>query len=102
MKRRKRFVLVATIVTGLTAASIPAEAQIICRPAPRTSNCPDSPPGRYFLFSPSSAPYNRALYMTTHAPDHTTQGTRRFLEMDRFVWSEAASVVVDEEAETKD
>jgi hypothetical protein len=82
MKSRKRFVLVATIATGLTAASISAEAQTIFRPAPRASNYPGSPPGRYFLFSPSSAPYNRAHDMTTNAPDHTTQGTRRLLEVD--------------------
>jgi hypothetical protein len=81
MKRRKRFVLVATIVTGLIAASIPAEAQTIFRPAisraAKHLGTVGSPPERYFLFSPSSAPYNRVL------PDHTTQGTWRFPEMDR-------------------
>lgn len=67
MKGRKGFVLVATIVTGLTAASIPAEAQTIFRLLrPRASNYLGSPPGPSFFYSPSTAPYNRAQQGIQH------------------------------------
>jgi hypothetical protein len=65
MRERKGFVLVATIVTSLTAASIPAEAQIFFRQLPRAFNYLSSRPGPSIFYSPSIAPYNRA---------HTTQG----------------------------